>query len=73
MLKVKLRAGKITGALAKKNLSQNWLARHIGISSGYMTQLLNGTRCPSPKTRRRFQEYFIECKFNDLFEIPESE
>ncbi len=72
MLKVGLRSTKILNALAKKNLSQNWLAGRIGISSGYMAQLLNKTRNPSPKVRKKFLKHFAGWEFNDLFETPEN-
>ena len=36
--------------------SQNWLAREIGISPGYLSTLVNGGRAPSGRIRRRMQE-----------------
>ncbi len=69
MLKVKLRGSDIRKILARKNLSQNWLAKRLCISSGYMAQILNGDKHPSPKVRERIQNYFKELEFDDLFNI----
>jgi transcriptional regulator with XRE-family HTH domain len=59
--------------LARKSLSQNWLALRTGISSGYMSQVMNGSRHPSPKLRQRLLDIFPECQFDDLFLIRETE
>jgi len=71
MNKVKLRPKPIENLLIRKNLSQNWLARRIGISSAYMSQLLCGKRSLSPLMRRKFLDYFQDLCFDDLFEIKE--
>lgn len=71
MLKVKLRKEKIERLLIRKNLWQNELARRIEISNGYMSQLMNGVRCPSPRIRIKLQEIFIDSNFDELFEIKE--
>lgn len=67
MLKVKVNGRKIREIILKKNLSQNNVAKRMTISSAYMAQLLNGERCPSPTTRQKFQDYFKDCSFDDLF------
>lgn len=67
MLKVKVNSRKIREIILKKNLSQNNIAKRMGISSAYMAQLLNGERCPSPVTRQKFQDYFKDCSFDELF------
>jgi len=66
---VKLKASTLKRHLAKRNLSQNSFARRIGVTSGYMSQLLCGERNPSPELRER-----IIKKLNDvqkLRELPE--
>jgi len=55
--------------LAEQNLSQNALASMIDISSGYMSQLINWRRCPSPSLRRRMFKAFSPLTFHDLFVI----
>jgi len=69
MLKVKLNAPTIRRYLAKKSRSQNWFARHIGISSGYLSQMLNGTRDPSPRMRRKILDVLAGYEFDDLFTL----
>jgi len=68
-MKVYLKRGFVELYLAKKNLSQNWLASRLGISSGYMSQLLSGKRNPSPTLRGRMMDYFKDHDFDQLFEI----
>ncbi|GAG74612.1 unnamed protein product, partial [marine sediment metagenome] len=41
------------------------------VSSGYMSQLMDGSRNPSPKLRERIMKKLPEHKFDDLFEIKE--
>jgi transcriptional regulator with XRE-family HTH domain len=55
--------------IARQNISQNELARRLGITSGYMSQLVCGTRCPSPRLRRKMLEYLDSLNFDDLFVI----
>ena len=67
MVKVKLKRESLELNLARKNLSQNWLAKQVGISSGYMSQLLRGERCPSPEIRCKILQQFKDKKFDDFF------
>ena len=53
--------------LNRLNIAQNELARMAGISSGYLSQLMTGTRCPSPETRRRLMKVLGVSEFEDLF------
>ena len=48
-------------------VSQNELARLLGLSTAYMSQLLNGTRSPSPRTQRRIQRFFGDVSPDELF------
>lgn len=73
MVKVRLKTGVIHRILAEKSMSQNWLAYRLRISSGYMSQLLNGSRCPSPKIRQRFLAALTGYEFDDLFRIIKSD
>ena len=50
------------------SMSQNELARFLGLSQGYLSQLTNGKRSPSPKTRRRMLQAF-DVQFSDLFVV----
>ena len=73
MLKVFLKKDSVENLLATKHMSQNWLALKIGISSGYISQLIKGERCPSPKVRQRIHNLFKGKEFDDLFYIKEQE
>ena len=41
--------------LDRLGMSWNELARQCGLSSGYLSQLMNGRRSPSPYDRRRLR------------------
>ena len=69
MTKVTLKADHLRKILARKNKSQNWLAYRMEISSGYISQLINGARYPSPRMRERFLQALEGTTFDDLFEI----
>ena len=49
--------------------SQNWLAREVGISRGYLSTLVNEGRAPSGRIRRRMQKVLGVEDFDDLFEL----
>lgn len=70
-MKVYIRRKEVKKILIRRNKSQNWLAYKLEISSGYMSQLMDGTRNPSPKLRERIMKNLSEQKFDDLFEIKE--
>jgi len=70
-MKVYMRRKEVKKILIRKNKSQNRLACSLEISSGYMSQLMNGSRNPSPKLRERIMKKLPEHKFDDLFEIKE--
>ena len=65
--RVRLRAEEVWELLNRLNLTQNELARRIGRSSGYLSQLINGERCPSAETRRRLMQVLGVSDFDDLF------
>ena len=73
MVKVFVKKKTVEELLARKNQSQNWLALRLGISSGYISQLISGERCPSPKIRQKIQDLFKIEKFDDLFYINDDE
>ena len=55
--------------LAVLGQSQNWLAREVGISRGYLSMLVNGKRSPSGQVRRRLQRILEVEDFHELFTI----
>lgn len=71
-LKVFVRQDRIAREMARRNMSQNGLARAIHVSSGYMSQLLRGVRSPSPDLRERLQQFLRMDDFDLLFRIDSS-
>ena len=65
--RVKLRPGPVWELITRRNMSQNELARRAGISSGYLSHLLAGRKCPSPAVRRRLQAALGVSEFEELF------
>ena len=62
---------KVWPLLNRRNISQNELAKMSGISSGFLSQLIAGTRSPSPETRRRLMTSLGVSRFEDLFLLEE--
>jgi DNA-binding transcriptional regulator YdaS (Cro superfamily) len=48
------------------------LARLIGRTSGYVSQMLNGERCPAPETRKRLMAALEVSRFEELFILEEN-
>ncbi len=65
--RVKLNPDRVWELLNRLNLSQNELARMAGISSGYLSQLMSGTRRPSAEVRRKLMKALGVADFDDLF------
>lgn len=66
-MKAKLKTGRVREILLRRSISQNCLALRLKISSGYCSQLLSGTRTPSPRLRQRLMKELKE-DFDALFE-----
>ena len=54
------------------DMSQNELARLIGRSRGFVSDLFSGRRCASGETRRRLMEALGVAHFEDLFILEET-
>jgi transcriptional regulator with XRE-family HTH domain len=68
MLKVKLKSSAVQRVMAKRNMSQNVLAMRVGISSGYISQLMCGTRHASPMVRQKMLDS-LGLSFDEVFTI----
>ena len=55
------------------NMSQVELARRIGRSPGFVSDLFNGRRYASGETRRRLMEVLGVTRFEDLFILEETD
>ena len=71
--RVLLDADAVWDLLNRLNMSQGDLAEGADISSGYLSQLLSGQRCPSPRVRERLQAALGARRFDDLFVIERPE
>lgn len=71
MLKVRLNHNAIELAMVRRNMSQNMLATRIGISSGYISQLMCGNRNASPRVRQKILDALVPLIFDDVFIIEE--
>ena len=66
---VKLKTNALWERLALLDRSQNWLARKLGISKGYLSTLVNEGRAPSGRIRRRMKAVLGVEDFCELFEL----
>ena len=71
--RVKLDPQKVWALLNRLNMSQNELARRVGTSSSYLSQLMSGTRCPSAAFRKRLMDALGVTRFEDLFYLEDVE
>ena len=51
--------------------SQNWLAREVGVSPGYISMLVNAGRTPSGRIRRRMLRALGFDDFDQLFTMED--
>ena len=67
--RARLKAEAVWELLNRLNLSQNELARWVGIRSGYMSQLMSGQRFASPRVRQRLMDAQGVTDFDHLFTL----
>ncbi|MEX2225375.1 MAG: helix-turn-helix transcriptional regulator [Dehalococcoidia bacterium] len=70
-VRVYVRQDFLATELARRNISLQGLARGLKVSPGYVSQLLRGTRCPSPEVRERLQRLLRIEDFDRLFRLEE--
>ena len=75
MLRYRLRQDTVRQLLAEHHLSITDAARQLGVSRSYLSQLIRGARCPSPRLRRRMlrRAPFKLLEPNELWERLEVE
>jgi len=71
-IRVRLNQVAVLRAIARRNMSQNMLAIRVGSSSGYISQIMRGTRNPSPRMREKIQDVLKPLTFDDIFIIEEN-
>ena len=67
--KVMVKAEAVWDRLNRLNMTQNDLARKLDISSGHLSRLINGRRCPSPSMRQRLMDVLGCTEFDELFVV----
>ena len=70
--KVVVNPDVIWARLKEKHLTHHEFAHQIGRSAGFLSQLVNGKRSPSPETTRRMQEA-LDTDYHDLFRFEEKD
>ena len=70
--RAKLNPRAVWELLNRLNMTQNELATKAGTSSGYLSQLMSGTRCPSAEMRKRLMEALGITRFEDLFILEQA-
>lgn len=70
-VRVFVRADDLAVLMARRNISQNGLARALHLSSAYVSQLVRGTRCPSPRLRCKLQDFLKVEDFDEIFRIED--
>ena len=68
---VRLDTAALWERLALLNRSQNWLAREIGVSPGYVSMLVNEGRAPSGRIRQRMLKVLGVDDFHQLFKLED--
>ncbi len=66
-LLITLNPARVWAFLEERDMSQNELARRVGISSGHISQLMSGEAHPSPELRQRLLRVLGITDFDDLF------
>ena len=67
LLKIRLDPHAAWRLMDRLDVSQNELARRAGLASGYMSDLMNGKRSPSSRTRRRLLRALTVARSEELF------
>ena len=68
--RVLVRSLAVWAFMDRRNLTQNQLANLLGLTSGYLSQVINGVKSPSAALRQRMQDV-LGAEFDDLFETVE--
>ena len=71
--RVRLDPHRVWALLNRLNMSQNELARLVGTSSSYLSQLMSGHRCPSAAFRKKLMDALGVARFEDLFYLEETD
>jgi len=64
---------KVAVHLAECGHTQSWLAGRLGLSTGFLSQLLRGKKCAGPRVREglRGLHLYEGWSFDDLFQMED--
>jgi transcriptional regulator with XRE-family HTH domain len=62
---------ELRGALRSRRLSQFDLARQVGLSQPYVSQVMRGDVIPRPEIKERFERAIVELGLNEPL-VPET-
>ena len=68
---VRLDAAALWQRLDQLDRSQAWLARKLGVSPAYVSMLVNGSRAPSKRIRKRMLRVLGVGDFHQLFRLED--
>ena len=68
---VRLNTAALWERLALLGRSQNWLAREMEVTPSYVSKLVNGSRAPSGRIRRRMLKVLGVNDFHQLFRMED--
>ena len=71
MLRARVKTRAVWEILLRRNMTQNELAKKAGITSGHLSQLINGDRLPTPSVRKKLLDALAPIEFDDIFDIEE--
>lgn len=71
-MKTRIKTKTVQELLTRRCISQNNLAQRVQVTKGYLSQLLAGTRYPSPQLRLRLM-HELKADFDSLFELLDRE
>ena len=71
--RVRVDPQKVWALLNRLNMTQNDLARLLGTSSSYLSQLMSGRRRPSAAFRKRMMEALGVTEFDGLFYLEDAD
>ena len=68
---VRLDAAALWQRLDQLDRSQAWLAKKMGVSPAYVSMLVNGSRAPSARIRRRMLRVLGVGDYHQLFRLED--
>jgi ribosome-binding protein aMBF1 (putative translation factor) len=71
-MQVKIKTNVITETLIKTNKNQKWLADKIGVSDGYISDIIAGNVVPAGKVRDKLMRALGIKEWDGLYKLVEA-